>query len=134
MKTHAPWLFRFFFSFYGHFLLESLKIYFKVTERFFFSLVGKRFIKLAKSPISPSLAFPFNITSSGISLLTDDGIEISGPEINTIHCQGLSLRTLLILETPVSNYINSKEKLDKQFYHFYNFCSRNTALEESFHH
>ncbi|XP_004294689.1 PREDICTED: DNA repair protein RAD51 homolog 2 isoform X2 [Fragaria vesca subsp. vesca] len=51
---------------------------------------GKRFIKLAKSPISPSLAFPFNITSSGISLLTDDGIELSGPEINTIHCQGHS--------------------------------------------
>lgn len=51
---------------------------------------GKRFIKLAKSPVSPPLAFPFNITSSGISLLTDDGIELTGPEINTIHCEGHS--------------------------------------------
>ncbi|KAJ1395107.1 DNA recombination and repair protein Rad51-like, C-terminal [Sesbania bispinosa] len=52
---------------------------------------GQRFIKLAKSPISPPLAFPFNITSSGIILLDDNGIEIKGPEINTIHYQGLSL-------------------------------------------
>ncbi|KAL6275990.1 hypothetical protein ACE6H2_019591 [Prunus campanulata] len=51
---------------------------------------GKRFIKLAKSPISPPLAFPFNITSSGIALLNDDGIELTGPEINSIHCQGHS--------------------------------------------
>lgn len=51
---------------------------------------GKRFIKLAKSPISPPLAFPYNITSSGITLLNDDGIELSGPEINSIHCQGHS--------------------------------------------
>ncbi|CAN6556852.1 unnamed protein product [Malus baccata var. baccata] len=51
---------------------------------------GKRFIKLAKSPISPPLAFAFNITSSGISLLSDGGIELTGPEINTIHCQGHS--------------------------------------------
>ncbi|XP_073222462.1 DNA repair protein RAD51 homolog 2 isoform X3 [Cicer arietinum] len=48
---------------------------------------GQRFIKLAKSPMSPPLAFPFNITSSGIVLLDDDGIEMKGPEINTIHCQ-----------------------------------------------
>ncbi|BBH04896.1 hypothetical protein Prudu_016144 [Prunus dulcis] len=46
-----------------------------------------RFIKLAKSPISPPLAFPYNITSSGITLLNDDGIELTGPEINSIHCQ-----------------------------------------------
>ncbi|XP_008224994.1 PREDICTED: DNA repair protein RAD51 homolog 2 [Prunus mume] len=51
---------------------------------------GKRFIKLAKSPISPPLAFPYNITSSGITLLNDDGIELTGPEINSIHCQGHS--------------------------------------------
>ncbi|CAN6556853.1 unnamed protein product [Malus baccata var. baccata] len=57
---------------------------------FSFPLVGKRFIKLAKSPISPPLAFAFNITSSGISLLSDGGIELTGPEINTIHCQGHS--------------------------------------------
>ncbi|XP_057451412.1 DNA repair protein RAD51 homolog 2 isoform X3 [Lotus japonicus] len=49
---------------------------------------GQRFIKLAKSPISPPLAFPFSITSSGVVLLDDDGMEIRGPEINTIHCQG----------------------------------------------
>ncbi|KAK4850665.1 hypothetical protein QYF36_008793 [Acer negundo] len=49
---------------------------------------GQRFIKVAKSPISPPLAFPFIITSSGISLLTDDGTELIGPEINTICCQG----------------------------------------------
>lgn len=54
-------------------------------------LAGQRYIKLAKSPISPPLAFPYNITSSGIVLLDDDGIEMKGPEINTIHCQGLSL-------------------------------------------
>ncbi|KAM3691714.1 hypothetical protein ACB098_08G033600 [Castanea mollissima] len=49
---------------------------------------GQRFIKVAKSPISPPLAFPFNITSSGILLLSDDGIELTGPDINAIHCQG----------------------------------------------
>ncbi|KAH7542563.1 hypothetical protein FEM48_Zijuj02G0087300 [Ziziphus jujuba var. spinosa] len=49
---------------------------------------GERFIKLAKSPISPPLAFPFTITSSGISLLNDDGQELRGTEISTIHCQG----------------------------------------------
>ncbi|XP_047160586.1 DNA repair protein RAD51 homolog 2 isoform X2 [Vigna umbellata] len=48
---------------------------------------GQRFIKLAKSPISPPLAFPFKITSSGVILLDDDGIEMKGPEINTIQCQ-----------------------------------------------
>ncbi|XVF20179.1 hypothetical protein REPUB_Repub11eG0175700 [Reevesia pubescens] len=50
---------------------------------------GQRFIKVAKSPISPPLAFPFHITSSGISLLSDEGMELMGPEINSIHCQGL---------------------------------------------
>ncbi|OIW03946.1 hypothetical protein TanjilG_30222 [Lupinus angustifolius] len=49
---------------------------------------GQRFIKLAKSPISPPLAFPFNITSSGVVLLDDNGIEMNGPEINSINCQG----------------------------------------------
>lgn len=52
-------------------------------------------MKVAKSPISPPLAFPFNITSSGISLLDDDGTELMGPDINSIHCQGRSLRLLL---------------------------------------
>lgn len=49
---------------------------------------GQRFIKVAKSPISPPLAFPFHITSSGISLLSDEGMELMGPEINSINCQG----------------------------------------------
>ncbi|KAJ4725942.1 DNA repair (Rad51) family protein [Melia azedarach] len=49
---------------------------------------GQRFMKVAKSPISPPLAFPFTINSSGISLLTDDGTELVGPEINAIYCQG----------------------------------------------
>ncbi|KAF2300485.1 hypothetical protein GH714_013781 [Hevea brasiliensis] len=50
---------------------------------------GHRYIKVAKSPISPPMAFPFIIASSGIALLDDDGIELRGQEINTIHCQGL---------------------------------------------
>ncbi|KAF6134863.1 hypothetical protein GIB67_002264 [Kingdonia uniflora] len=50
---------------------------------------GQRFIKVAKSPISPPLAFPFIISSSGIIFLNDDGTEVEGPEINTIRCQGL---------------------------------------------
>ncbi|KAF3453191.1 hypothetical protein FNV43_RR05527 [Rhamnella rubrinervis] len=49
---------------------------------------GQRFIKLAKSPISPPIAFPFTITSSGISLLNDDGQELKGTEISTIQYQG----------------------------------------------
>lgn len=48
----------------------------------------QRFIKVAKSPISPPLVFPFVITSSGISLLSDDGIEVMGPDVHTIRCQG----------------------------------------------
>lgn len=52
-------------------------------------LSGQRFIKLAKSPLSPPLAFPFNVTSSGISLLNDDGVEMPGPEIHSISWQGL---------------------------------------------
>lgn len=62
----------------------------------FSCLAGERFIKLAKSPISPPLAFPFTITSSGISLLNDDGQELRGTEISTIHCQGLSLTHFLV--------------------------------------
>ncbi|ONK67851.1 uncharacterized protein A4U43_C05F4440 [Asparagus officinalis] len=52
---------------------------------------GQRFIKVAKSPISPPLAFPFIVSSSGISLLSDDGIEIMGQEISTIHCLGQNI-------------------------------------------
>lgn len=49
---------------------------------------GKRFIKVAKSPMSPPLSFPFIVDSSGILLLDDDGIEVMGPEIYAIRCQG----------------------------------------------
>lgn len=55
---------------------------------------GKRFIKVAKCPMSPPLAFSFEITSSGISLLNDDGIEMTGPQINTINYQGLFSKPL----------------------------------------
>ncbi|XP_062081970.1 DNA repair protein RAD51 homolog 2 isoform X3 [Humulus lupulus] len=51
---------------------------------------GQRFIKLAKSPLSPPLAFPFIITSAGISLLNDYGAELKGMEINRIHQHGHS--------------------------------------------
>ncbi|CAN6471010.1 unnamed protein product [Victoria cruziana] len=49
---------------------------------------GQRFIKLAKSPISPPLSFPFIITSAGVSLLNDDGMEVLGTEINSILSEG----------------------------------------------
>ncbi|KAL4587609.1 hypothetical protein LXL04_000481 [Taraxacum kok-saghyz] len=48
---------------------------------------GTRFIKVAKSPMSPPLAFPFKVTSMGIVLLNDDGIEMNGPQINAIDHQ-----------------------------------------------
>ncbi|GFP95670.1 DNA repair protein rad51 homolog 2 [Phtheirospermum japonicum] len=51
---------------------------------------GQRIIKIAKSSISPSVGFSFNITSSGISLLNDEGVEMMGPDANAIHCQGHS--------------------------------------------
>ncbi|XP_051142388.1 DNA repair protein RAD51 homolog 2 isoform X2 [Andrographis paniculata] len=49
---------------------------------------AQRFIKIAKSPKSPSVGFFFNITACGISLLNDESTEILGPEANTIHSQG----------------------------------------------
>lgn len=51
---------------------------------------------MAKSPISPTRAFPFNITSPGMSLLTDDDIELTGLDINTIRCQGLSWKDYIV--------------------------------------
>lgn len=51
---------------------------------------GQRIIKVAKSPMSPPLAFPFHITSAGISLLSDNGTELKGPGINTIHARGIT--------------------------------------------
>lgn len=52
------------------------------------SSIGHRFIKVAKSPMSPAVAFPFVVESSGITLLTDEGIDVTGPEITSIRCQG----------------------------------------------
>ncbi|KAG8084513.1 hypothetical protein GUJ93_ZPchr0010g9109 [Zizania palustris] len=49
---------------------------------------GHRFIKVAKSPMSPAVAFPFTVESSGIILLSDEGIDVPGPEITSIRCQG----------------------------------------------
>ncbi|KAL8233783.1 hypothetical protein R6Q59_019883 [Mikania micrantha] len=49
---------------------------------------GQRFIKVAKSPVSPPLAFPFQVTSMGIVLLNDDGVEMAGSQINAIDHQG----------------------------------------------
>ncbi|XP_047312038.1 DNA repair protein RAD51 homolog 2 [Impatiens glandulifera] len=51
---------------------------------------GKRFMKVTKSPISPPMMFPFCITSSGISLLSDVGMEMSGLQINSIHNEDYS--------------------------------------------
>lgn len=38
--------------------------------------------------MSPAVTFPFIVESSGISLLSDEGIDVTGPEINTIRNQG----------------------------------------------
>ncbi|URE40065.1 DNA repair protein Rad51 [Musa troglodytarum] len=60
-----------------------------VTIRLIFEAhSGHRFIKVSKSPTSPAVAFPFVVESSGISLLSHDGLEVMGAEICTIHCQG----------------------------------------------
>ncbi|CAL5387203.1 unnamed protein product [Camellia sinensis] len=56
---------------------------------------GERFMKVAKSPISPPLVFPFNITSSGISLLSDVGVEMIGPQINAIQNQEATVTSLI---------------------------------------
>lgn len=60
-----------------------------VTIRLIFEAhSGQKFIKVAKSPMSPAVAFPFIVESSGISLLNDDGFKVMGREISTIRCQG----------------------------------------------
>ncbi|XP_040252475.1 DNA repair protein RAD51 homolog 2 isoform X2 [Aegilops tauschii subsp. strangulata] len=70
-----------------------------VTIRLVFeSHSGQRFIKVAKSPMSPAVAFPFIVESSGITLLNDEGIDVSGPEITSIRCQGQNLLGLLPFE------------------------------------
>ncbi|CAH9075073.1 unnamed protein product [Cuscuta europaea] len=79
---------------FDHHLVAALGIHWAhaVTTRLVFeSRSGQRYIKVAKSSISPPIAFPFNITSCGISLLDDDGVEMTGPEMNTINYQGFIL-------------------------------------------
>ncbi|BAF16414.1 DNA repair protein RAD51 homolog 2 [Oryza sativa Japonica Group] len=49
---------------------------------------GHRYIKVAKSPMTPAVAFPFTVESSGIILLSDEGIDVPSPEITSIRCQG----------------------------------------------
>ncbi|KAF5751510.1 hypothetical protein HS088_TW02G00524 [Tripterygium wilfordii] len=58
---------------------------------------GQRYIKVTKCPISPPLDFPFNITSSGISLPSDKGTQLTGQEIYTISGQGLLLVLLCLV-------------------------------------
>lgn len=56
------------------------------------AIAGQKFIKVAKSPMSPAVAFPFIVESSGISLLNDDGFKVMGQEISTIRFQGPLLK------------------------------------------
>ena len=39
--------------------------------------------------MSPAVAFPFVVESSGITLLSDEGIDVTGSEITSIRCQGI---------------------------------------------
>jgi hypothetical protein len=38
--------------------------------------------------MSPAVAFPFAVESSGITLLSDESIDVTGPDITSIRCQG----------------------------------------------
>ncbi|CAA6654814.1 unnamed protein product [Spirodela intermedia] len=40
-------------------------------------------------PLSPPVVFPFTVDSSGIRLLSDDGVVVMGPDINLIRSHGL---------------------------------------------
>ncbi|XP_042469100.1 DNA repair protein RAD51 homolog 2-like isoform X1 [Zingiber officinale] len=63
-----------------------------VTIRLIFEAhSGQRFIKISKSPTSPAIAFPFLVKSSGIALLSDEGLEVTGSEMSTIRCEGLNV-------------------------------------------
>ncbi|KAK9070208.1 hypothetical protein SSX86_010608 [Deinandra increscens subsp. villosa] len=73
---------------------------------------GQRFIKVAKSPMSPPLAFPFQVTSMGIVLLNDDGVEMVGSQINAIDHQGLLLSYMFNL----SSFVIWKSDLIRRLY------------------
>ncbi|GJM94438.1 hypothetical protein PR202_ga11080 [Eleusine coracana subsp. coracana] len=45
--------------------------------------------------MSPAVAFPFTVESSGITLLSDEGIDVTGPDITSIRCQGVISSSLL---------------------------------------
>jgi hypothetical protein len=45
--------------------------------------------------MSPAVAFSFIVESSGIMLLSDEGVDVSGPEITSIRCQG----TIRVVDT-----------------------------------
>ena len=38
--------------------------------------------------MSLAVSFPFVVESSGITLLSDESIDVTGPEITSIRCQG----------------------------------------------
>ena len=82
MKPHGSVAFTVVLSFCDRYKLRTLP-------------TGQRFIKVAKSPMSPAVAFPFIVESSGITLLNDEGTDVSGPEITSIRCQG----TIHIVDT-----------------------------------
>lgn len=95
--TKGNWVWIFFFSLvekvvYLHLLVREASIWWRnIVFKWGIGFADQRFIKVAKSPNSPPLAFPFVVTPTGISLRCDEGIEVIGPHIQTIHCQGMSL-------------------------------------------
>lgn len=52
---------------------------------------------MPKFPVASPVVFLFVVNSSRISLLSNDGTEIMGPEMSTIRCQGQYLRMALVL-------------------------------------
>ncbi|RLN01074.1 uncharacterized protein C2845_PM06G08510 [Panicum miliaceum] len=79
-----------------------------VTVRLVFeSHSGHRFIKVAKSPMSPAVAFPFVVESSGITLLSDEGIDVTGPEITSIRCQELNYSSVQLYRQAIFNRCHS---------------------------
>ncbi|XP_078430250.1 DNA repair (Rad51) family protein isoform X3 [Wolffia australiana] len=51
---------------------------------------NNKWMKIAKSPLSAPLTFPYTIDSAGISLLSNNGVTLIGPDINLIRSQGNS--------------------------------------------
>ncbi|XP_042474259.1 DNA repair protein RAD51 homolog 2-like isoform X2 [Zingiber officinale] len=75
-----------------HYPFQGIQWAHAVTIRLIFEAhSGQRFIKISKSPTSPAIAFPFLVKSSGIALLSDEGLEVTGSEMSTIRCEGLNV-------------------------------------------